>query len=190
MSSHDDGNTPRVPELPDSVNPQPADPEESASPSNAFTSSFLGRLQGRDEPPAASEADWAGPWRMEVMPEGDFGLFRMGESEERGYQPFMRFGRMSDALLGMALLTGRREPEHRLVSAPDGHGHLLQSRSAWGEAVGWMAVFDDDLVARLSCLDGLMRSPQALALFLEACGKVILERAGAILDERVRTAVR
>lgn len=137
MSSHDDGNTPRVPELPDSVNPEPADSEASASPSNAFTSSFLGRLQDRDEPPAASEADWAGPWRMERMPEeGDFGLFRMGESAE------------------------------------------------------WLAVFDDDLVARASWAEGLMRSPQALALFLEACGKVILERAGAILEERVRSAAR
>jgi hypothetical protein len=27
--------------------------------------------------------------------------------------------------------------------------------------------------------------PEALSVFLEACGKVVLERAGAILEERV-----
>jgi hypothetical protein len=30
-----------------------------------------------------------------------------------------------------------------------------------------------------------MRSPRSLASFLEACGRVTLERAGAILAERV-----
>jgi hypothetical protein len=34
----------------------------------------------------------------------------------------------------------------------------------------------------LNVLDSLMRSPWALALFLEVCGKVALEKAGAILD--------
>ena len=29
-----------------------------------------------------------------------------------------------------------------------------------------------------------MRSPEALSFFLEACGKVVLERAGSILEER------
>jgi hypothetical protein len=33
-----------------------------------------------------------------------------------------------------------------------------------------------------------MSSPEALSFFLEACGKVVLERAGAILDERVTSA--
>jgi hypothetical protein len=30
-----------------------------------------------------------------------------------------------------------------------------------------------------------MRSPEALSFFLEACGKVVLERAGSILEERM-----
>jgi hypothetical protein len=34
-----------------------------------------------------------------------------------------------------------------------------------------------------------MRSPEALALFLEACGQTVLERAGEILAERVRQSV-
>ena len=61
----------------------------------------------------------------------------------------------------------------------------MQSRAAWGEAVGWLAVFDEDLVAHVSWAEALMRSPEALAFFLEACGKVVLERAGSILEERL-----
>ena len=30
-----------------------------------------------------------------------------------------------------------------------------------------------------------MCGPEALAFFLEACGKVVLERAGSILEERL-----
>jgi hypothetical protein len=35
-----------------------------------------------------------------------------------------------------------------------------------------------------------MRSPEALAMFLEACDKVILERAGVILEEMTDPANR
>ncbi|HYG65614.1 MAG TPA: hypothetical protein VEL74_23730 [Thermoanaerobaculia bacterium] len=123
---------------------------------------------------------------MESLPDGSFGFFRRGESPERGYRPAMRFVRRSDALLALAMIEARREPEYRLLPAPDGHGYLVQSRSAWGEVVGGLVIFDDDLIARVSWAEALMRSPEALALFLEACGKVVLERAGAILEERVR----
>jgi hypothetical protein len=40
-------------------------------------------------------------------------------------------------------------------------------------------------VDALDAADGLMRSPWALSFFLEACGKVALEKAGAILEERL-----
>jgi hypothetical protein len=54
-------------------------------PSNAFTRSFLRRLGERDEPPAAGEADVAGPWRIVPIPGHGFGLLREGESLARGY---------------------------------------------------------------------------------------------------------
>jgi hypothetical protein len=56
--------------------------------------------------------------------------------------------------------------------------------------VGWFAVFDEELVSGLSWAEALMASPEALSFFLEACGKVVLERAGAILEERVVSATR
>jgi hypothetical protein len=89
----------------------------------------------------------------------------------------------------MAMIASRREAAYRLMPVADGPGYAVQSRAAWGETVGWLAVFDEDLVSGLSWAEGLMRSPEALSFFLEACGKVVLERAGAILEERVAAAV-
>jgi hypothetical protein len=161
-----------------------------SAPPNAFDGAFLARLEDWDEPAAAEEADWAGPWRLAHLPEGGVGLFRAGESAARGHRPFARFRERSDALLTMAMIASRREADYRLRPLPDGDGYAVQSRAAWGEAVGWLNVFDDDLVARLSWAEAIMRSPEALAFFLEACGKVVLERAGAILEERIGSTGR
>jgi hypothetical protein len=152
---------------------------------NAFDAAFLARLMERDEPPAAEEADWAGPWRIDHLPDGDLVFYRLGESAERGHRPVARFRNRWDALLAMAVIASRHEAAYRLQSLADGPGCAVQSRAAWGETVGWLAVFDQELVQGLSFLEALMRSPEALSFFLEACGKVILERAGAILEERV-----
>ncbi|HYG65200.1 MAG TPA: hypothetical protein VEL74_21645, partial [Thermoanaerobaculia bacterium] len=54
---------------------------------NAFTPAFLGLLAERDEPPTAGDADVAGPWRIEPIPDHGFGLFRVGESLARGFAP-------------------------------------------------------------------------------------------------------
>ena len=49
---------------------------------NAFSLLFLRRIGERDEPPAAGEADVAGPWHLEEIPgpsgETSYGLFRAG----------------------------------------------------------------------------------------------------------------
>jgi hypothetical protein len=110
---------------------------------------------------------------------------RLGESTTRGQQPFACFLQDSDALLALAVVTCRRDAAYRLEPQPEERGYAVRSRAAWGEAVGWLAVFDDALVSGLSWAEGLMRSPQALSYLLEACGKTVLERAGAILKERV-----
>ncbi|HYG61703.1 MAG TPA: hypothetical protein VEL74_03910, partial [Thermoanaerobaculia bacterium] len=58
---------------------------------NVFTTRFLSRLAERDEPPTAGEADVAGPWRVEPVPVEGFGLFRIGESLDRGFAPVAVF---------------------------------------------------------------------------------------------------
>jgi hypothetical protein len=48
-----------------------------------------------------------------------------------------------------------------------------------------LELFDERLIEALHAVACVARSPEALANVLEASGQVALERAGAILDERV-----
>lgn len=174
----------------------PAPPDRSdrgGSPPNAFDGGFLARLEERSEeqgeggePPTASEAELAGPWRIEPLPKpfgGGYGLFRAGTSLARGCEPHARFASLWTAQLVASLLPVlARDEAYRLRPDAEPEGFALESREAWGAVVGYAGVFDPRLVDALNVLDGLMRSPWSLALFLETCGKVALEKAGAILD--------
>jgi hypothetical protein len=74
---------------------------------------------------------------------------------------------------------------------PDPEGFALLAgidRDGAPEIVGHLRHFDEALASALHVTDALVRSPESLALLLEAAGKVALDRAGAILDERVPPA--
>jgi hypothetical protein len=163
-------------------------PAEPASPTtNAFEAGFLVRMNEHDEPATASEADLAGPWRIAPVPDGTFGLFRTWQSPEEGAEPRGRFVTHELALQTLALLPLLgRSPAYRLREKPDDQGYALESREEWGAVVGHLPNHHPELATGLSLLDALARSPQALALLLESCGKVALEHAGAILANRVR----
>lgn len=161
------------------------DDGSSVSIPNAFNASFLSRLGERDEPPTAAEADTVGPWRIEKVPGEGFGLFRVGESAARGFEPVVTFPSRWLALLSAAILpaTGR-DPMLRLRfdRAPDGrHDVVLDD----GELVGRFQNFDEKLLDGLNLAIALVRSPDSLTHLLEGAGAVSLERAGAMLDERV-----
>ncbi|MEO6196414.1 MAG: hypothetical protein ABIS20_25625 [Thermoanaerobaculia bacterium] len=150
---------------------------------NAFSPSFLQRIGERDEPPTAAEADAAGPWRVEEIPGEGFGLFRPGESRGRGFRPAAVFRQRFLALFAAAVLPGTgRDAAFRLHKESGPAGFAIEGG---GEVVGHSALFDESLIAALHMADSLARSPESLASFLEAVGQVALERAGAILDERV-----
>jgi hypothetical protein len=152
---------------------------------NAFSSSFLHRIAELDEPPTAGEADAAGPWRILELPGGGFGLFRTGESAERGHRPAARFRHRWLALLAAAVLPGTgRDAAFRLHKASGPEGFAVETGNG-GEPVGSLELFDERLIEALHVAAGLLRSPESLALLLEAGGQVALERAGAILDERI-----
>ena len=102
-------------------------PEFTPSSQNAFSPSFLRRLGERDEPPAAGEADVAGPW-------------------------------------------------HVLEDLEDGTD---------GAVLGHFTLFDESLADALNVAASLVRLPASLAFLLEGAGQVSLERAGAILEEKV-----
>lgn len=120
MCSEKDGtNDPTPTSSPADSAPGGNPPGEPPQPPNAFDESFLARLADRDEPAAAEEAEWSGPWRLEPLPEGDIGLFRAPESTATGFRPFARFQREWDARLMLAMLLSRRDPAY--LDAPLGN---------------------------------------------------------------------
>jgi hypothetical protein len=149
---------------------------------NAFTQPFLQRLGELDEPPSAGEADVAGPWDVEEIPGFGFGLFRKGESWNRGFPPAAVFARRPVALLAAAALPGTgRDAAFRLHKDAGPAGYAVESA---GEVAGHVALFDERLVDALHVLEMVARSPESLANLLEGAGSLALERAGVILEER------
>lgn len=152
---------------------------------NAFRRSFLRRISERDEPPTGGEADVAGPWWIEELPGGAFGLFRLGESHGRGFAPAAVFQDRSIALLAAAVLPGTgRDAAFRLHKDAGPEGFTLETGNG-GEPVGHLSLFDESLIEALHVVETLVRAPESLANLLEAAGPIALERAGAILEERV-----
>lgn len=153
---------------------------------NAFFPAFLQRIAQRDEPPSAGEADVAGPWHVEELPNG-FGLFRLGESRERGFAAYAVFRDRPLALLAAAVLPGTGRDRAFLLDKEFGaEGFaVVEPNGAGGTTVGHVALFDESLVDALNVAAAVVRLPGSLAALLEAAGQVSLERAGAILDEKV-----
>ncbi len=153
---------------------------------NAFSPSFLHRIGERDEPPTAGEADAAGPWRVLELPGRGFGLFRAGESPALGDRPAAVLRQRWLALLAAAVLPGTgRDAAFRLQKDSGPEGFAVEDGHGV-EVVGHLELFDPNLIEALHVAEGLLRSPEALAVLLEAAGQVALERAGAILDERIQ----
>jgi hypothetical protein len=151
---------------------------------NAFSPSFLQRIGELDEPPVAGEADVAGPWHIEELP-GGFGLFRLGESRERGFDAYAVFRDRWLALLAAAVLPGTGRDYAFVLDKEAGAGGFALTDGAGGAIVGHVALFDESFVDALHVAGVLVRLPGSLACLLEAAGQVSLERAGAILDEEV-----
>jgi hypothetical protein len=154
---------------------------------NVFKTQFLARLNERDEPPTASDADVAGPWRIEAISGEGFGLFRIGESLARGFSPLVVVPSRWLALVLAAVLPGTgRDPLVRIEKQADEDGGypLVLPGLDGREVVGRLRVFDEDLVSAVNVAIHLLQAPESLAWLLEAAGGVALERCGAILDER------
>jgi hypothetical protein len=163
------------------------DSEESTSTSsrNAFTLEFLQRIGERDEPLTAAEADVAGPWFVEKMPGIGWGLYRVGEGAARQFRPHGVFRDRAVALLFAAVLPGTgRDPAFRLRKDAEGAGYGVEAGPD-GQVIGFLALFDETLVAAAHAVECLVRRPESLAQLLEAAGGLALERSGALLDARV-----
>jgi hypothetical protein len=151
-------------------------------PSNAFDETFLAIMDQLDEPLTAAEAETAGPWALLAMPGGGWGLFRQGQSPERGDIPVAVFRRRETALLAAAVLPGTgRDPLFHLDPEVDARGYALSSPS--GEQTGHLRLFDESLRDALHVAECLVRSPEALARLLEAAGGVALRETGRLLRQ-------
>ena len=155
------------------------------TPPNAFDSTFLRRFDERDEPPTASEADTAGPWTIEPVAGVGFALYRAGESRARGFKPVALFTERWLALLAAAVLPGTGREPLLFLSQEAGAGGSYTVTLKEGRPVGQLALFDESLVDHMNAAIGLIRLPQSLTNLLEAAGAVALERAGALLEERI-----
>jgi hypothetical protein len=174
MQGKDQNTIPSVPDVPSSH--------------NAFAASFLRRFAEVDEPPTAGEADTAGPWRIVEIPGEGFGLFREGESLQRGYLPAAVFADRSLAVVAAAVLPGTgREPMLRLSNQPDEDGFYAVTLED-GTVVGRFHLYDQPLLDAMNGALQVIRLPGSLAYLNEAAGPVTLVRCGAILDERLPAA--
>ncbi|HEX7183279.1 MAG TPA: hypothetical protein VF756_15670 [Thermoanaerobaculia bacterium] len=149
-------------------------------PANAFDETFLAAIDQLDEPMTAAEAEAAGPWTLQEMADGNWGVFRRGQSPERGDVPVASFRRRETALLAAAVLPGTgREPLYRLGPEPGVEGFALKAPD--GEVEGHLRLFDEPLKEALHVVDCLVRSPEALARLLEAAGGIALRETGRLL---------
>jgi hypothetical protein len=159
--------------------------QDSTRISNAFPPPFLSLFDDRDEPPTAHEAEVAGlPTILEIAGRG-LCLYLPGERPDLGHLPIACFLERWLALLAAAVLplTGR-DPSYRLRLEADVQGFALISGvdgEGNPEVAGRFRLFDEGLASALCLADALLRSPQSLALLLEAAGKVALSRTGALL---------
>lgn len=149
-------------------------------PGNAFDETFLAAIDQLDEPVTAAEAEAAGPWTLQETADGGWGVFRRGQSAERGDVPVASFRRREKALLAAAVLPGTgRDPLYRLDAEPGDEGFAV--RGPDGEVEGHLRLFDEPLKEALHVVDCLVRSPEALARLLEAAGGIALRETGRLL---------
>ncbi len=166
-------------------------PHNGTSPStrstaNLVSPAFLTLLRELDESLTASEADLSGPWKHEAIPgqPGAVAVLREWEDLERGDVPEGVLWHPETArLLALALPLLGREALYHLAETESAEGFALAA--VYGEQgsqiAGWLRRYEPRTVEALHLLEGLVRSPKALATLLQAAGAGAIEQVGRIL---------
>ncbi|HZF11522.1 MAG TPA: hypothetical protein VFE33_22260 [Thermoanaerobaculia bacterium] len=163
------------------------DPEDRSTPrsSNVFTPEFLSRLNQRDEPLTAAQADAAGPWIVQVLPSPGWAVLRRGESLAAGDRPTAVFRERERALLAAAVLPGTGfDRLFKLQHERSPEGYAIVSG---GEVVGHLEQYNPEMLAAMHTAEVFARVPESLALLLEASGAVALRSAGRLLAAEAAT---
>jgi len=143
---------------------------------NAFDREFLDLLEDLDETDAGSDAEYAGPWRIEAAQEG-YAVLRAWEEADRGDAPEALLASFHDALRVFAVPLGK-DRRVRLASDREPDGFALQGE---GGRVGQLRLFNDELLQAFHVADCVTRSPLALSALLLAAGPQALREVGRIL---------
>lgn len=156
--------------------------DQPTEPLNAFTQDYLAAVREQDEPSTSREAETSGPFTL-VEQNGLLALYRAWESAAVGDQPLALFRHRETALLFQALWPALgRNDLLRLRTEPSGQGFSLETG---GQIVGSLRSFDPEAVLGGNFLSYLARTPQSLALLVEAAGPTAQKHVGRLLGARV-----
>jgi hypothetical protein len=171
-------------------------PHHSTSPSvspldNAFAPAYLARLREQDEAITASEAELAGPWKIEPVPgkPGAVAVLRQWEDLAAGDRPVAVVWHEELALLLAVLFPALdREPRFHLEDGEtaDGYPFLGMYGEQGPQIAGWFDRWEPRFAEGLHLIEALVRSPWALATMLEAAGPGAEEQVGKIRARRQR----
>jgi hypothetical protein len=129
-----------------------------------------------DEEPPNTEAEYAGPWRVEPTAAG-WGCIADGETEPEAVLDDRYLALLAAAALPASGIPGR----FRLQDRPEPPFPILDH----GQPAGSSATFNQELIAALNTLAALIASPSSLAYLLQAAGATTARRAGKILAQRL-----
>ena len=163
-----------------------------------FSPEFLARLREEDGVLTTAEAEYAGPWKTEPVPgrPGKVAVVREWESLEQGDAHRGVFTHEELARLWTAALplSGREALFHLNKEAvepePGGEEETGYPMGAVEDergpvVCGWLPLYEPGVVEVLHVLQGLVRSPLALAAVLETAGAEALEQVDRILGRRM-----
>ncbi|HEY8020304.1 MAG TPA: hypothetical protein VIH93_04355 [Thermoanaerobaculia bacterium] len=158
---------------------------------NVFSHDYLAHLRERDEVLTAAEAEYAGPWRCApargaTLP-GGVAVLREWEDPERDAPEGILWHEETARLLAIALPITEREPLFHLDDreTPEGFAVTAVFGEQGSQGAGWLRRYEPRLAEALHLLEGVVRSPRALADLLEAAGPIAVEQVGKILARRL-----
>jgi hypothetical protein len=172
----------------------PSQPPTRRTPPNAFSPEFLADARERDESLTTAEAEFSGPWKLEPLPghPGWTGVLREWESLAEGDIPEAVFREEETGVICRVVLPLlEREPLEHLAKdpaapaadseLPGGYPMVAMHGEEGPQVRGLLRRYNLRLAAAIHLVEGLHRSPAALAALLDAAGGEALEQVGRAL---------